>query len=187
MRPSQGVTMTGDATQLTLSILSLAVAAASAIFAFYSYWSSRSNLQKYDLEISYLGKQIKYNAFFEIRKSIDDLNNKMIEWDVNLPILGGQIKFDNLDDRKKAIIFLHRINIFFYAIQQKDLLGDSYVEFFKKWIELSLFNAAKGDEITKKMMDIVVKLEGSDPAELELNNILRKIKAELTDTKSKLN
>ena len=156
---------------LLISFFSVLVAIGSALFTFLIYSSSKESVQKYEVEIEYLKNQIKGHTLFEMKRSIDDINNKCVEWDLGIPNLFDRFREQRLDlqTKRRAVMMIHYINLLFYAYLQKENFDNTYLEFIKAharssilfWVRQDLILLEPLKEIVN-MIDSTQFLQGAD-------------------------
>lgn len=109
-----------------VSILSLVLASASFAISIFSYNLSRSEIENIKL-------QIRSAANFELKKSIDNINEKFVDWDIDLPLMPGITIPNDQATYKKIAMLLHCTNTYHYMTTQRQAFDDVTYRLIADW------------------------------------------------------
>lgn len=112
-----------------ISSISAIVAIISAAIAFYMYKMSKSTLERYDAEIEFLRRQSRSHVFLEIQNSLDKINDKIVDWDLDLTDYDQHL---TQRDKKIIVWILHNINFCIYVANHEDLIDSEYIKALRR-------------------------------------------------------
>lgn len=126
----------------SLELISLIVAAISVTITFLIYMINRHKMAGYRKELKHIQRSVDINhdilsttAFSRIINTAENINNKFIEWNIDLPVLKSIEVPDSEKEEvsKKTVLLLQQINLLYLTFLFIKTIGPQHVEAQKQW------------------------------------------------------
>jgi hypothetical protein len=167
-----------------IDLLSLIAAIAAVVISFFVYLINKNKSERYAQELDKIKESVDINrnllinsAHDVLHKTTMDINYQFLEKDVDFPVhLNIQLPED-LEEvkltKKKTVLLLHQINLFYLSFLYKDAVGPQVANAYKNWMRVTVKPWIKSDPVLRKV--VINFFAGKDLFQSEFIELLKEV------------